>query len=428
MSDWQQISLGDVETPARRKVAVPPQGSKASESGGYPLRPLGELMRLDVQRTPMKPGTIYRLAGVLNAGKGVIDKGELDGGNTEYAAMNVLRADQVVMRKLTAWEGPITVVPAEFDGFVVSNEFPTFTLGPDLMPDWMRHVCGSPRLWAEMKNRVSGTVQRRKRLNPEQLLQIQLPIPPLEVQARIVDVLNAVDDQASALDMEADALRDVLRRLRADSMTDSSIDEVRADEAFSIMMGRQRSPQRASGPHMTSYLRSANVGYGTLDLSDVLEMDFNPSERETFGLRYGDVLVSEGSASETAVGMPAMWRGELPSPVCFQNTLLRYRAIQGVSIPAFVKHWCLWAYESGQFRDVAGGTNIKHIGSRRAVQMLVRLPSVADQERIATELDSMSEVVVATRAEAARLREVRAGLLAGLLNRSIDIESAESEV
>ncbi|GAA3001105.1 hypothetical protein JCM13580A_31300 [Streptomyces drozdowiczii] len=428
MSDWQQISLGDLETPARRKAAVPPQGSKASESGGYPFRPLGELMRIDVQRTPMKPGTIYRLAGVLNAGKGVIDKGELDGGNTEYAAMNVLRADQVVMRKLTAWEGPIAVVPAEFDGFVVSNEFPTFTLGPELMPDWMRHVCGSPRLWAEMKNRVSGTVQRRKRLNPEQLLQIELPIPPLEVQARIVDVLNAVDDQASALDMEADALRDVLRRLRVDSMTDSSVDEVRADEAFSIMMGRQRSPQRASGPHMTSYLRSANVGYGTLDLSDVLEMDFNPSERETFGLRYGDVLVSEGSASETAVGMPAMWRDELTSPVCFQNTLLRYRAIQGVSIPVFVKHWCLWAYESGQFRDVAGGTNIKHIGSRRAVQMLVRLPSVADQERIATELDSMSEVVVATRAEAARLREVRAGLLAGLLDRSIDIASAASEV
>jgi type I restriction enzyme S subunit len=424
MNDWQQVSLGDLEPPVRRQVAVPPQGTRASVNEGYPLRPLGEVMRLDIQRTPMKPATTYRLAGVLNAGKGVVAKGELDGGATEYAAMNVLRVDQVVMRKLTAWEGPITVVPAEFDGFVVSNEFPTFTLGQELMPDWMRHVCRSPRLWAEMKNRVSGTVQRRKRLNPEQLLQIQLPIPPREVQARIVDMLDAVDAQVTALETEANALRDVLRRLRADSMTHGSADEVRADEAFSITMGRQRSPQRATGPNMTSYLRSANVGYGTLDLSDVLEMDFNPSERETFGLRYGDVLVSEGSASETAVGMPAMWREEIPAPVCFQNTLLRYRAIQGVSIPAFVKHWCLWAYESGQFRDVAGGTNIKHIGSRRAVQMVVRLPNVADQERIATELDAISEVVTATRTEAARLREARAGLLAGLLDRTIEIESA----
>jgi type I restriction enzyme S subunit len=175
-------------------------------SDGYPLRPLGEVMHLDIQRTPMKPATTYRLAGVRNAGQGLVAKGELDGGDTEYAAMNVLHVGQVVMRKLTAWEGPITVVPAEFDGFVVSNEFPTFTLGPELMPDWMRHVCRSPRLSTEMKNRVSGTVQRRKRLNPEQLLQIQLPIPLREVQARIVEMLDAVDDQITELDTEADAI------------------------------------------------------------------------------------------------------------------------------------------------------------------------------------------------------------------------------
>ncbi|MCR3721199.1 type I restriction enzyme, S subunit [Prauserella flava] len=385
-------------------------------------------MRLDIQRTPMKPATTYRLAGVLNAGQGLVTKGEFDGGETEYTTMNVLHVDQVVMRKLTAWEGPITVVSAEFDGFVVSNEFPTFTLGPELMPDWMRHVCRSPRLWTEMKNRVSGTVQRRKRLNPEQLLQIQVPIPPRQVQARIVEILDAIDNQITALDTEADAIQAVLRRLRADSMTDGAVDEVRADEAFTITMGRQRSPQRSTGPYMTPYLRSANVGYGTFNFSDVLEMDFTPAERESFGLRYGDVLVSEGSASETAVGMPAMWRDEIPAPICFQNTLLRYRAVDGVTIPAFVNHWCQWAYESGQFREVAGGTNIKHIGSKRAARMPVRLPSIEHQARIAAELDTMSEVVAATRAEAVQLREVRAALLSGLLDGTISIDAAELEV
>jgi type I restriction enzyme S subunit len=397
-------------------------------SDGYPLRPLGEVMHLDIQRIPMSPTATYRLAGVLNAGQGLIAKGEFGGEDTEYAAMNVLRANQVVMRKLTAWEGPITVVPAEFDGAVVSNEFPTFTAGPELLPDWMRHVCRSPRLWTEMKNRVSGTVERRKRLNPEQLLQIQFPIPPREIQARIVDVLDGVDAQIAALDAEAKALQAVLRRLRASSMTASSANEVRADEAFSILMGRQRSPQRAAGPHMTPYLRSANVGYGTLDLSDVLDMDFTPIERKIFELRHGDVLVSEGSASETAVGMPAMWRAEIPAPVCFQNTLLRYRAVEGVSMSAFVKHWCLWAYESGQFREVAGGTSIKHIGSKRAVNMPVRLPRLADQERITGELDGMDEALAATRVEAARLRAVWAALLSDLLDRTITIASAEMQV
>jgi type I restriction enzyme S subunit len=33
-------------------------------------------------------------------------------------------------------------------------------------------------------------------------------------------------------------------------------------------------------------------------------MNYDPEERERFGLRYGDVVVSEGSASANAVGMP----------------------------------------------------------------------------------------------------------------------------
>ena len=51
-----------------------------------------------------------------------------------------------------------------------------------------------------------------------------------------------------------------------------------------------------------------------------------------------------------------------------------------------------------------------------------------EQERRSPELRGAGASVAALRAEAARLREVRAGLLSGLLDRTIDIESAELEV
>lgn len=176
-------------------------------------RPLGDVMHLDVIRTPMEAGTTYRLAGVLNAGKGLIDKDAFDGADTEYAAMNVLRENQVVMRKLTAWEGPITVVPAEFDGFVASNEFPTFTLAADLAPVWMKHACRTPRLWAEMQSRVVGTVQRRKRLNPDQLLSLALPIPSRPEQEQAAEVLDALERQVAAIRTETTRLREVRARM-----------------------------------------------------------------------------------------------------------------------------------------------------------------------------------------------------------------------
>lgn len=195
----------------------------ASQGAEAELRPLGDVMHLDVVRTPMEAGTTYHLAGVLNAGKGIVDKETFDGADTEYTAMNILRENQVVMRKLTAWEGPITVVPAEFDGFVASNEFPTFTLTDDIAPGWMKHVCRTPRLWAEMQSRVVGTVQRRKRLKPDQLLSIALPVPTRPEQEQAADALDAIEGQAAVIRAEADRLRSVRARLLS-GLLDRTID------------------------------------------------------------------------------------------------------------------------------------------------------------------------------------------------------------
>ncbi|MET9234517.1 restriction endonuclease subunit S [Streptomyces sp. NPDC091290] len=186
-------------------------------------RPLSDVMHLDIARTPMESGTTYHLAGVLNSGKGLVDKEAFDGADTEYKAMNILRKNQVVMRKLTAWEGPITVVPAEFDGFVASNEFPTFTLASDIDPGWMKHVCRTPRLWAEMQSRVVGTVQRRKRLNPDQLLIVTLPVPHRREQEQAADALDAIEGQVATLRTEADRLRNVRAGLLS-GLLDRTID------------------------------------------------------------------------------------------------------------------------------------------------------------------------------------------------------------
>ncbi|WP_069164874.1 restriction endonuclease subunit S [Nocardia altamirensis] len=186
-------------------------------------RLLRDVMHLDIARTPMDAGTIYHLAGVLNAGKGLVDRGVLDGADTEYTGMNVLRENQVVMRKLTAWEGPITVVTAEFDAFVASNEFPTFTLADDIDPGWMKHVCRTPRLWAEMQSRVTGTVQRRKRLNPDQLLSVALPVPFRPEQEQAAEALDAIEGQIAVIRAEATRLRQARAGLLT-SLLDRTVD------------------------------------------------------------------------------------------------------------------------------------------------------------------------------------------------------------
>lgn len=196
-------------------------------TGQAELCRLSDLMTLDVDRVKVDETSTYPIAGVLNAGKGLISRGAILGSGTDYVTLNKMRAGQVVMRKLTAWEGPISVVPDEFDGYFASAEFPTFSLTPGLSARYFEHVCRTQRLLDEMKNRVTGTVQRRKRLNPDQLLDVQLPVPPLPRQAIVADALDAMYDGLALLTAELAALR----RVRSDVLTALLSQDITVDEA-----------------------------------------------------------------------------------------------------------------------------------------------------------------------------------------------------
>lgn len=72
---------------------------------------------------------------------------------------------------------------------------------------------------------------------------------------------------------------------------------VRVDRVGAVRLGRQRSPDKHTGEHTTKYLRAANVKPTGLDLNDILEMDFTPTERVVFALRTGDILLTEASGT-----------------------------------------------------------------------------------------------------------------------------------
>lgn len=87
-----------------------------------------------------------------------------------------------------------------------------------------------------------------------------------------------------------------------------------------------------------------------------------------------------------------------------------------------MRHWCLWAYESGTFREVVPpGVNILHIGSTRAKALPVRLPDPEGQQAIVDELEPLTEAVASLRAEADRLSATRAALLDALLTQKIEV-------
>lgn len=194
---------------------------------------LESVMALDLDRVAVEGDQRYRIAGLLNGGQGFIDKGSISGAETGYATLNRIREDQVVMRKLTAWEGPISVASSAFDGAYASGEFPTFTLTEQQVPDFFRHFCRTSRLRDAMRSRVTGSVQRRKRLNPEQLLAISAPIPDQSIQVEMARRLSKVESASRALDAEGIALSEFRSRLLTEILNHSTP----VPESYDVLIG-----------------------------------------------------------------------------------------------------------------------------------------------------------------------------------------------
>ena len=387
-------------------------------------KPLGEILTQH-KPEPVTPSAedLVLFAGVRWYGAGLFVREERPGSEV-IGKCFPLKPGALVYNRLFAWKQAFAVVGEEYAGVVVSNEFPQFDVDTaQATPEFVALYCSSPR-FADLARALStgAAAVSRNRLKEIDLLTLPIKLPPVEQQKTITDLMSRVVAAYEAAVQEKHALVRVLRLRRAQLIAGVDTEPVRADEAFEIRLGRQRSPERANGPSMTPYLRSANVGYDELRMDDVLSMDFTPVERERYQLKDGDVLVSEGSASPTAIGMPAVWHDELEGPVCIQNTLLRFRAVDGVTTPAFVRHWCLWAFEAGEFRDAAGeAPGVRHIGFKRASARRVRLPDLDRQSEIAAILGPMSDAAASLRNEAERLLALRGALLDSLLAGEIDL-------
>ena len=165
----------------------------------------------------------------------------------------------------------------------------------------------------------------------------------------------------------------------------------RIDEIGQVQLGRQRSPKHASGPSMRPYLRVANVFESRIDISDVLSMNFTPSEFKVYELKSGDILLNEGQSLEL-VGRPAMFNGEI-AHCCFQNTLVRFRP--GFSLDSrYALQLFVHYLKSGRFRKIAKWTNnIAHLGARRFADLEFPLCPLPEQQEIVRVLDNIFAAV-----------------------------------
>lgn len=181
---------------------------------------LGEFLAPSSEAVELQPNVQYDTVGVMNHGRGLFHRPPVLGRDVTYPRYFRLSAGQFVYSRLFAWEGSVAVVGSDFDGRFVSPEFPTFSVDRRLAtPAFLDVLTKWPVFWSRIRETETGMGGRRKRVYPEALLTVEVPLPALDQQDRIVDLIAHLDVAIREATRASTAGNALLRAAREDWVT-----------------------------------------------------------------------------------------------------------------------------------------------------------------------------------------------------------------
>lgn len=235
------------------------------------------------------------------------------------------------------------------------------------------------------KGYVSGTT--RLKLTQASMKQIQVPVPHLEEQERIV---SRIEELFSQLDSGVDTLKKTKEQLRVyrQAVLKEAFEPFRSTTTFREIadsrLGKMLDKSKNTGVPR-KYLRNINVRWFSFDLSDLLEMKIEQSEIEKYSLQKGDLVICEGGEPARC----AVW--ENAEPIFYQKALHRVR-FNDISNPKFYMYYLWFSAQTGKLTKYYTGTGIKHLTGQSLEKVPVPKADYDMQNSIVKEIESRLSV------------------------------------
>lgn len=161
---------------------------------GWTHARLSEILQPGALREVVVADKSYPNFGIYSFGKGLFKKPDISGMDTSAQSLYRVKAGQFVYSRLFAFEGSYGLVPDDLDGFYVSNEYPAFDVDRSrATPEFVKAYFLRPGLWPQLAAGSKGLGDRRQRIQPDQILNHELLLPPLDIQERITAVSRLID-------------------------------------------------------------------------------------------------------------------------------------------------------------------------------------------------------------------------------------------
>ncbi len=302
---------------------------------------------------------------------------------------------------------PVAVVPFEV---TLNQDMKALVPRSDVDAHWIAWGLRSREQELLRGCRKSGTTVAS--IETKALMAQELPVPPLNQQRRIVEIL---EDHLSRLDAADADLVAALERLlslrecivRAEltggrglgrakeeldgaGVDDGSLPSMpagwhwkRLHELADVVGGVTKDAKRQSDPTSVEvpYLRVANVQRGRLDLPTVASIRVPQATADKLRLLPGDVLLNEGGDRDK-LGRGWVWEGQI-EPCIHQNHVFRAR-VRNSQLDPYLLSWAANSFGGGWCeRNGRQSVNLASISLSKIKMMPVPVPPREQQQAVA---------------------------------------------
>jgi type I restriction enzyme S subunit len=151
----------------------------------WPKIRLGEVLQRSEETVEPQADTEYREITVRLWANGVVERGRVLGASLSGRRF-IAHAGQFIASRIDARNGAMGLVPQSLDGALVTNDFPLFALNAErLEPKFLGWLCRTTN-FVELCLRASEGTTNRVRLKEDRFLALEIVLPPLAEQRRLV--------------------------------------------------------------------------------------------------------------------------------------------------------------------------------------------------------------------------------------------------
>lgn len=177
---------------------------------GAPMRPMAEIAPAIRRPVEVDIAACYREIGARSFGKGLFAKPDFDGAEATWQKPVWVKAGDLVLSNIKAWEGAIAIAGEEHGGCIASHRYITCVPEPTTATvGFLAYYLLSAEGLEKIGFASPGTADRNRTLSLTNLGKIEVPTPPLAIQQSF----NRLQAEVAALKAKHAAIRAAIAAL-----------------------------------------------------------------------------------------------------------------------------------------------------------------------------------------------------------------------